>query len=160
MPAMLYLLLSGSSDAGTVAGLRAPTAFMVAMTCYAAIGSACYAIGPPLAQERARQWTRQLQVMPLRGTHWLAVKLVQGALLTIPGIAIVALAAAVFHPSGRSAAEWSQLGLVLFVGSLPFTVLGLIIGQAFDGQAAISATLFIVLGLSIAVLAPGPWLRP
>lgn len=87
MPAMLYLLLSGFSSVDSVGGLRAPVAFMVAMMCYAAIGSACYAIGPPLAQERASGWTRQLQIMPLRGTHWLAVKLLQGALLTIPGVA-------------------------------------------------------------------------
>lgn len=150
MPAMLYLLLSGFSKLGTVAGLRAPAAFMVAMMCYAAIGSACYAIGPPLAQERVSRWTRQLQIMPLRGTHWLAVKLMQGALLTIPGIAVVGLAAAVFHPPGLSAAHWSELGLVLLVGSLPFSVLGLVIGQCFDGQAANTATLFIVLGLSFA----------
>jgi ABC-2 type transport system permease protein len=148
MPTMLYLLLSGFSTRGNAGGLRAPVAFMVAMMCYAAIGSACYAIGPPLAQERAHQWIRQLQIMPLRATHWLAVKLLQGAVLTIPGIAVVAVAAAIVHPPGLTVAEWSELALVLLVGSLPFTVLGLVIGEAFDGQAASSATLFTTLGLS------------
>ncbi len=150
MPAMLYLLLSGSAHLGSVGGLSAPAAFMVAMMCYAAIGSACYAIGPPLALERASQWTRQLRIMPLRGTHWLAVKLVQGAVLTVPGIATVAVAAAAAHPPGLSVAEWSWLALVLLAGSLPFTVVGLVLGEAFDGQAASSATLFTVLGLSFA----------
>jgi ABC-2 type transport system permease protein len=160
MPAMLYLLLSGLSSLGKVGGLRAPVAFMVAMMCYAAIGSACYAIGPPLALERASQWARQLQIMPLRGTHWLGVKLVQGALLTIPGVAAVAVAAAVVHPPGLNAAEWSELGLVLLAGSLPFTVLGLVIGESLDGHAASSATLFITLGFSFAggLLIPDPQL--
>ena len=85
MPTMLYLMLSGIANIGNAGGLRAPVAFMVAMMCYAAIGSACYAIGPPLAQERACQWIRQLKIMPLRGTDWLAVKLLQGAVLTVPG---------------------------------------------------------------------------
>jgi ABC-2 type transport system permease protein len=40
--------------------------------------------------------------------------------------------------------------LVLLAGSLPFTVVGLVIGEALDGQAASSATLFITLGLSFA----------
>ncbi|MGH9054965.1 MAG: ABC transporter permease [Acidimicrobiales bacterium] len=150
MPTMLYLMLSGFSSSGSVGGLRAPVAFMVAMMCYAAIGSACYAIGPPLAQERATRWARQLQIMPLRGTHWLMVKLIQGALLTIPGVAAVAVAAAVVHSPGLNAAEWSEVALVLLVGSLPFTVVGLVIGQSLEGQAANSATLFIVLGLSFA----------
>jgi hypothetical protein len=80
MPALLYLLLAGFTDSGRQDGLTAPTAFMVAIMCYAAIGSACYAIGPPLAAERARGWIRQLQIMPLAGASWLAVKLIQGAL--------------------------------------------------------------------------------
>lgn len=150
MPAMLYLLFSGFSHSGGTGGIRAPVAFMVAMMCYAATGSACYAIGPPLAQERASRWIRQLQIMPLRGGHWLAVKLVQGGLLTIPGIAAVAAAATVVHPPGLSPVEWSELALVLLAGSLPFTVVGLVIGEAFDAQAASAATLFIVLGLSFA----------
>lgn len=150
MPAMLYLLLSGFSRSGRVGDLPAPAAFMVAMMCYAAIGSACYAIGPPLAQERASQWIRQLRIMPLRGPQWLAVKLVQGAVLIVPGVAAVAVAAAVVHPLGLSVAEWCELALVLLIGSLPFTVVGLVIGEALDGQAASSATLFTTLGLAFA----------
>jgi ABC-2 type transport system permease protein len=150
MPAMLYLLLSGSVHLGRVGRLPASAALMVAMMCYAAIGSACYAIGPPLAQERASQWARQLQIMPLRGTHWLAVKFVQGAVLTVPGIAAVAIAAPAVHPPGLTVMEWGALVLVLLAGSLPFTVVGLVIGETFDGQAANTATLFTVLGLSFA----------
>ena len=120
------------------------------MMCYAAIGSACYAIGPPLAQERASHWIRQLQIMPLRGMSWLAVKLIQGALLILPGTVIVAVAALITHPPGLTPARWAGLAVVLLAGSLPFTVLGLVIGQGLDGQVANSATLFTVLGLSFA----------
>ena len=63
---------------------------------------------------------------------------------------MVAVAAAIVHPPGLSVAEWSELAIVIFVGSLPFTVVGLVIGEAFDGQAASSATLFTTLGLSFA----------
>jgi ABC-2 type transport system permease protein len=150
MPAMLYLLLSGFSGTGTEDGLAAPAAFMVAMMCYATIGSACYAIGPPLAQERASHWMRQLQIMPLRGTSWLAVKLIQGGLLILPGTVIVAVAALITHPPGLTPVRWAGLAVILLLGSLPFTVLGLTIGEALDGQVANSATLFTVIGLSFA----------
>jgi ABC-2 type transport system permease protein len=150
MPALLYLLLAGFANSGREDGLPSPVAFMVAMMCYAAIGSACYAIGPPLAAERARGWIRQLQIMPLAGTSWLAVKLIQGALLILPGIAVVAATAAITHSPGLTPARWAALAAVLLAGSLPFTVLGLVIGQAMEGQSANSATLFTVLGLSFA----------
>jgi ABC-2 type transport system permease protein len=123
---------------------------MVAMMCYAAIGAACYAIGPPLAAERARGWIRQLQIMPLAGTSWLAVKLIQGALLTLPGVAVVAATAAITQSLDLSPARWAALAAVLLAGSLPFTVLGLVIGQALEGQSANTGTLFIVLGLAFA----------
>ncbi len=150
MPALLYLLLAGFTHSGRQDGLPAPAAFMVAMMCYAAIGSACYAIGPPLAAERARGWIRQLQIMPLAGTSWLAVKLIQGALLILPGITVVAATAAITQSPDLTPARWAALAAVLLAGSLPFTVLGLVIGQALDGQSANSATLFTVLGLSFA----------
>jgi ABC-2 type transport system permease protein len=150
MPALLYLLLAGFTGTSHIDGLPAPAAFMVAMMCYAAIGSACYAIGPPLAAERASGWIRQLRIMPLPGTSWLAVKLLQGALLILPGITVVAATAAITHSPGLTPARWAALAVVLLAGSLPFTVLGLVIGQALDGQTANSATLFTVLGLSFA----------
>jgi ABC-2 type transport system permease protein len=150
MPALLYLLLAGFTHTGTEDGLPAPVAFMVAMMCYAAIGSACYAIGPPLAAERARGWIRQLRIMPLAGTSWLTVKIIQGALLILPGIVVVAATAAITQPVDLTPARWAALAAVLLAGSLPFTVLGLVIGQALDGQSANTGTLFIVLGLAFA----------
>jgi ABC-2 type transport system permease protein len=150
MPALLYVLLSGFANSDREEGLPAAVEFMVAMMCYAAIGAACYAIGPPLALERARGWMRQLQIMPLTGRSWLAVKLIQGAVLILPGIAVVGVTAAITHSPHLPAARWAALAVVLLAGSLPFTVLGLVIGQALDGQSANSATLFTVLGLSFA----------
>jgi ABC-2 type transport system permease protein len=148
MPTLLYLLYSGFSGTKTTDGLAAPTSFMVAMMCYATIGSACYAIGPPLAQERASRWITQLRVMPLSVPAWLAAKLVQGAVLVVPGIVAVGVTAMLSHDVHLGMAQWLELAGALVLGSLPFSVLGLVVGEAFDGQAASSATLFIVLGLS------------
>jgi ABC-2 type transport system permease protein len=148
MPTLLYLLYSGFSGTKTTDGLDAPTSFMVAMMCYATIGSACYAIGPPLAQERSTRWIAQLRVLPLSASGWLAAKLVQGAVLVLPGILAVGVTAMVSHGIRLGPAQWLELAVALVLGSLPFSVLGLVVGEAFDGQAASSATLFIVLGLS------------
>ena len=158
MPPLLYLLYSGFSGPGTIDGLPAGESLMVSMCCYAAMGAAMYAIGPPLAAERATGWIRQLRIMPLTGPAWVAAKVIQGSVLIFPGvIAVAATAAAVRHPH-VSGAQWATLAVVLLAGSLPFSALGLVIGQALEGQSANTATLFVMLGLSFigGLLIPDP----
>jgi ABC-2 type transport system permease protein len=158
MPPLLYLLYSGFAGPGTIDGLPAGESFMVSMCCYAAMGAAMYAIGPPLAAERATGWIRQLRVMPLTGPTWVAAKVIQGSVLIFPGVIAVAVTAAAVHHPHISAAQWAALAAVLLAGSLPFSTLGLVIGQALEGQAANSATLFVMLGLSFigGLLIPDP----
>jgi ABC-2 type transport system permease protein len=158
MPPLLYLLYSGFAGPGTIDRLPARESFMVSMCCYAAMGAAMYAIGPPLAAERASGWIQQLRVMPLTGPGWVAAKLIQGSVLIFPGVIAVAVTAAVAHHPHVSAAQWAVLAAVLLAGSLPFSALGLVIGQALEGQSANSATLFVMLGLSFigGLLIPDP----
>jgi len=158
MPPLLYLLYSGFAGPGTIDGLPAGESFMVSMSCYAAMGAAMYAIGPPLAAERATGWIRQLRIMPLTGPSWVAAKVIQGSVLIFPGVTAVAVTAAAVHHPHVSAARWAALAAVLLAGSLPFSALGLVIGQALEGQSANSATLFVMLGLSFTggLLIPDP----
>jgi ABC-2 type transport system permease protein len=158
MPTLLYLLYSGFAGRGTIDGLPAHESFMVSMCCYAAMGAAMYAIGPPLAAERATGWIRQLRVMPLTGSGWVAAKVIQGSILIFPGVIAVAVTATVAHHPHVSVAQWAALAAVLLAGSLPFSALGLVIGQALEGQSANSATLFVMLGLSFigGLLIPDP----
>ncbi len=149
MPAVFYLLIAGLGHGGTLQGLPRAETFMVAMVAYAAMGAALYAIGPPLAAERAARWIRQLRVMPLTGAGWLGAKVAQGALLALPGAAIVAITAAASHGVTVDVGAWPKLAVVVVVGSLPFSAMGLVVGQALDGQSSNTATLFLTLVLSV-----------
>ncbi|HLI01503.1 MAG TPA: ABC transporter permease [Acidimicrobiales bacterium] len=163
MPAAFYMLLARLGHAGSLQGLPRPEALMVAMIAYATMGSALYGIGPPLAQERANHWIRQLRVMPLTGWQWLTAKVAQGALLALPGAVIVAVIAAAGHGVGASPGAWAGLAVLVTVGSVPFSALGLVVGQALDGQASNTATLFLTISLAViggllvpVSLLPGP----
>ena len=148
MPAGLYLLYSGLHTHGLQDGLPAAEALMVAMTSYAAMGCAMYAIGPELAADRASGWIRQLRITPLTGRAWVAAKTAEGALLPVPAAALVAITAILSHGIHASAERWAELLVIVIAGSLPFSMLGIVIGQTLDGKAANSGTLFCQLGLS------------
>ncbi len=148
MPAALYLLYSGLPTHGLQDNLKPAQALMIAMISYAAMGCAMYAIGPELATDRASGWIRQLRITPLTGRAWVAAKTAEGALLPIPAAALVAITATVTHGIHTTPAHWAALLVVVIVGSLPFSMLGIVIGQALDGKAANSGTLFCQLGLA------------
>jgi ABC-2 type transport system permease protein len=148
MPGVLYLLYSGFGPTAAQDGLAAPAARMVALATYAAMGSALYCIGPALAAERASGWIRQLRVTPLPGGSWLVAKALQSAVMTLPGVLVVIMLGLVQKGVQASPGHLGLAVVVLVVGALPFALIGLVIGQALDGQAANSATLLFLIATS------------
>lgn len=149
MPVGLYLVFT-MVDTGN-SGMSAQDGYlqtMIAMAVYAATASAMYATGPELAQERSTGWIRQLLVTPLGFGSWMGAKVVQGLVLTVPGTAAVAVVAAVVHGVSLSPAHWGLLVLVVVLGSIPFALLGQIIGQLLKNQSASAGQLFVLFGLS------------
>lgn len=163
MPVGLYLVLTTVSDAGGAAA-QADTylVLMLMMAVYSASGAAMYAAGPELAAERANGWLRQLLTTPLGFPSWMGAKVSQGVLLTVPGTVAVGVVAALLHGIHLSAAHWLALGVVVVIGSVPFALLGQVIGQLFLAQAASAAQLFLLFGLSFlgGVLLPTAALPP
>jgi ABC-2 type transport system permease protein len=148
MPVLLFVVYSGLAN-GQQNGLPAAVALMVNMAAYAAMGSALYAVGPPLAHERLNGWIRQLRVTPLRDRVWITAKLVQGAVLVLPGVAAVCVVAVTAHHVVLSPQRWGLLLVVMLIGSLPFSILGLLLGQALAGQSCNTGTLLTSIGLGL-----------
>ena len=151
MPVGLYLVLASveADDPSTGNDTQAVyTLLMIMMAVYAAIGSAMYATGPELAQERASGWIRQLLVTPLSFPSWMMAKVLQSLVLTLPGTIAVCVVAAVVHGVTMPLANWLLLVVAVVLGSIPFGLLGQIIGQFFNNQAASAAQLFVLFGLS------------
>lgn len=138
-PVGLYLAYGRGADA-------APA--MVAMAVYAAAGGGLIGSGGGVAEDRMRGWLRQLKVTPLGSAQWLAGKIVQGVLMIVPGVAGVTVAAVTTGGVHLPAGRWVALIALLLVGSLPFALLGLLLGLTLKGKTAQVGIVVLFFGLA------------
>jgi ABC-2 type transport system permease protein len=145
LPAGVYLLLvmaQGVEGYGDGA--------MVAMAAFGAIAAGLFATGPPLAQERAGGWLRQLRTTPMSPRAAVVAKIVVAMAWTLPSIALVAAMGLAVDAVNLGWAQWLVLIGVMWIGSAPFAALGVVIGLAIaSADAAMTATnmAFVVLWL-------------
>ena len=108
------------------------------MTGMAAYGAMFAAIGPGarLARDRARGWTRQLRITPLRvRTDYLA-KMLAAYLVVLPALVLVFLAGATLGVR-LNVAQWLEMSGLLLVGLVPFVLMGLILGHLIATDALV-----------------------
>ncbi|MGI5489184.1 ABC transporter permease [Microtetraspora malaysiensis] len=147
MPVVMYLLFT---NLGIAPGDKQDAALftMVSMAAYGALGSA-FNNGSGIAEDRAAGWLRQLRLTPLTPAQVVAGKVVTGVLGVVPSIAAVLLTGVLVNHVTLTAAQWAQIVALLWVGTVPFSLLGLGNGYRLSGQTAAMANLATMLGLSI-----------
>ncbi|WP_432976169.1 ABC transporter permease [Dactylosporangium sp. CA-233914] len=154
MPLLSYLLFTNlntitGQDKGTAA-----TYTMVSMAGYGAIGALLnYASG--LVVDRSIGWLRQLRLTPLP-----PVKVVLGkglAAMAAALLPVLALCGAAVLVNGVQlrAGQWLAILPLLWLGSLPFALLGIGMGYLATAQTAQPLNFLVYFGLSIA---GGLWL--
>ncbi len=109
--------------------------FMVSMMAYGAIGAALGAT-IRISFDRASGWLRQLRVTPVPQTQIVGVDIAVGALLTLPSLLVVALVGRFVNGVQLGLGTWVGLVAVLWVGSVAFVALGLLLGLSLDEKAA------------------------
>jgi ABC-2 type transport system permease protein len=129
MPAMLFLFFNQARG-------QFGASLMVAMAGFSMIGATISANCVTLPAERASGWQRQLRITPLSGAGWVIARIAQSTVAVVPGLAVVALCAAVLGHVQLSAGQWLWFGLLVLAASIPFSFLGLLLGQLLDAQAA------------------------
>jgi ABC-2 type transport system permease protein len=136
-PVVLFLVYKGLSGSGgtPVHGQQAnTTAFlMVNMAAFGAF-MAALSVSARTAIERAAGWQRQLRLTPLSPYGYLAAKAGVAMIVALPSVALVSLVgfASGVHLSGGS---WVQIVLGVWVASLPFALLGLLVGQLASAES-------------------------
>jgi ABC-2 type transport system permease protein len=161
LPAGLYIVfravISPGSD-GTSEGLPSDVAAMVAFAVLGALFSTVFATGPPLANERAIGWLRQLRVTPLPAGAAVAGKVAAAMAFALPAIALVAVAAIATQGVELGFGRWVQLTLLLWIATAPFAALGALIGltvpDAEPAQSAASAALIVLWVLGGLITSP------
>ncbi|CAM5639086.1 hypothetical protein STENM223S_00037 [Streptomyces tendae] len=144
MPVLMYLLFTNlGGDAG-----EWKTGAMVGMAAYGAVGSALNT-GGGVAEDRAIGWLRQLRVTPMPPHQVVVGRALTASVTVLPALAAVLGAGGLVNGVRMEAWQWAALALLLWLGSVPFTLLGLGNGYRLTGQTTGVANMMANLGLAV-----------
>lgn len=135
MPVLMYVLFTniGAGDAPD-SGAWKITA-MVGMASYGALGAAL-GTGTGVAEDKKLGWLRQLRITPLSPARVVVGRGISGSVTVLPAIAVVLLVGALVNGVSLAAWQWVGLVVLLWLGTTPFTLLGLGNGYRLSAQAA------------------------
>ena len=148
MPVAFYLIfIHEQRGALAIAGTSWKAYFMVSMATFGVVGASVNTLGVRLAAERKAGWVRWLRTTPLSTVGYGATKI--ATQLTISLLIVVVVFAVAKGDQGvtLSTARWVEILLWIWIGSLPFAALGVLIGLA-GNSAQVLGTL-AYLGLSL-----------
>ncbi|RPE44371.1 ABC-2 type transport system permease protein [Streptomyces sp. Ag109_O5-1] len=144
MPVLMYLLFTnlGAADGSWKTGA------MVGMAGYGAVGSALNT-GGGVAEDRAIGWLRQLRVTPMTPRQVVVGRALTGSVTVLPAIVAVLAAGGLLNGVRLAAWQWAAIAVLLWLGSVPFTLLGLGNGYRLTGQTTGVANMACNLGLAV-----------
>ncbi|GAA5189449.1 ABC transporter permease [Rugosimonospora acidiphila] len=165
MPVISYVVFTGVGDmSGSTEGVSLATAMTVGVAGYGAM-TGVLSVGGGVSNERVSGWLRQLRLTPLPPMKVVVVKGVLATLIAIPSVLAVCLTGHLQHHVDLPAGRWLAVVAVLWLGTIPFALLGLAIGYSLPPQIAQPASfltffmLSIVGGLLVPVAVLPRWLR-
>lgn len=142
-PVLLFVLVAPQAK-GTIAGthLTMKAYYLVAYASFGVIAASLNNNAMRIAQERKEGWIRQLRLTALPGYGYVTSKIGAALVVVIPAIVVTF---AVGSGSGVKfdASIWISSFLVLWLGSLAFTALGIAIGYGIPQDAVQPVTLII-----------------
>ena len=145
MPVVLFVLFAQLFGAQGTGG-SAP--IMISMAAYGSIGAAMSG-GAQLALERRSGWFRQLSLTALPSRMFLWARAMVIMVLVLPALLLVFGAGAAIGGVRAPATTWlASLGL-MWLGLLPLTVLGIVIGVWVKAEAVQGLTTLVLLVLSL-----------
>ncbi|MFD8374110.1 ABC transporter permease [Streptomyces sp. NPDC059688] len=151
-PSFLFLIFAssaGSEDRIDGTGLTVATYLMVSMASFGALTAVLMGNSERIAKERENGWVRQLRLTPLPGRGYVLAKIASAAVVSLPSVVVVFLAAAAIKHVHLDAWQWLALTGVIWAGSLVFAALGVAIGYLASGDAVRPITMIIYFGLSV-----------
>lgn len=148
-PVVTYVIFSGLLPAGDrLEGGTAAAALMVGLAGYGAMAGVL-SVGSSVAQERAVRWLHQLRVTPLSPRRVVAVKGLVSTVSGVPSLVAVGVAGRLQHHVELPAGRWAALLVLMWVGTVPFALLGLAIGYGLTPQLAQPVNFLAFLSLSV-----------
>lgn len=147
-PTVLFLLTAGTTKSdklvdGTNISYR--TYFLIAYASFGALGAALTTNAQKIATERKEGWIRQLRLTALPGNGYVISKIASATLATVPAILIVFVVGGAMGVH-MSAVKWLTAFLVLWIGALAFTALGIAIGYGVPQDSVQMVNILVYVG--------------
>ncbi len=133
----------------TIDGINFGTFYMMSMATFGALGATLQAGGTRIATERAGGWVRQLRVMPLPASGYLAATVGAAMCVALPAILLVQLTGRFVNQVALGSATWAEMTALIWIGTLPFAALGVLLGYVFDVDSAQAGTMITYFALAI-----------
>ncbi|WP_250304332.1 ABC transporter permease [Streptomyces sp. A 4/2] len=147
MPVMMYLLFTNIGPTDSASAAWRVTS-MVGMAAYGALGAAL-GVGTGVASDKSLGWLRQLRVTPLPPSQVVLGRAIAGSATVLPGILAVLLSGVLVNGVRMDAWQWVVLALLLWIGALPFTLLGIGNGYRLTAQTTGVVNVACLMGLAI-----------
>ncbi|MCF3119758.1 ABC transporter permease [Streptomyces arenae] len=144
MPVLMYLLFTnlGENDGSWKAQS------MIGMAAYGALGAAMNT-GTGVAEDKTIGWLRQLRVTPMRPREVVLGRALNGSVTVLPSILAVFAAGGLLNGVRMNAWQWALATVLLWLGSLPFTLLGMGNGYRLTAQSTGVVNVACYLGLAV-----------
>ncbi|MEU9119365.1 ABC transporter permease [Streptomyces sp. NPDC048506] len=134
MPVLMYVLMTNIGVGSDSSAMEWKVASMVGMAAYGALGAAI-GTGTGVAEDKQLGWLRQLRITPLSPIRVVVGRGLTGSVTVLPAIAAVLLVGALVNGVRLPAWQWAALTVLLWIGTAPFTLLGLGNGYRLSSQS-------------------------
>lgn len=147
MPVLMYLFFT---NLGVESGDKEQYArySMIGMAAYGAMGAAL-AVGTGVAEDKGYGWLRQLRVTPLTPLQVVTARALTGSVTVLPALVTVLAAGGLVNGVRLAVWQWAAALGLLWLGTVPFTLLGLGNGYRLSAQATGVVNVACVMGLAI-----------
>ncbi|MDP5150941.1 ABC transporter permease [Rheinheimera baltica] len=130
-PLMFYLFFGVVFNTGA-----ASTYMLVTYACFGIMGPAMFNFAMNIASDRAHGWLTLKRLSPMPVPAYLLAKFSTALVFSLVIIVALFTVAALFADVRLHSAQWFLLAMVLLLGTLPFALIGLILGLTLSDKAA------------------------
>lgn len=130
-PLMFYLFFGVFFRAGAGADY-----LLVTYSCFGIMGPAMFNFAAGIASDRAHGWLTLKQLSPMPFSAYLLAKLSTSLVFSVCILILLFSAATMFGDVRLHSTQWLLLAAVMLAGSVPFALLGLLLGLSLSDKAA------------------------
>ena len=150
LPVMFYVLFGIAFAGGEAGGVGVTTYMLATYGTFGVIGAALFGFGVSVAMERGQGWMRLKRVSPMPPQAYFVAKVVMSTTVSALIIGALFILGATLGGVRMPAAQWISLGLVLILGALPFSAMGLAFGYVVGPNSAPAMLNLIYLPMAFA----------